>query len=630
MDEKFQTHEFFENEEIFRVLFDNSANGIFLVDPNTPKGEWPILLCNDSAAKMYGYAEKRSLIHRSFESLFNPRRELDPILPEIHAKEAFRLDANHSTIDGGVFPVSCDFRPVRVKGMALLVVTVSDTTMIVMLQEMIKKAQEAQEKFQTIFDNSPDGIVIIDPTQGIEKWPIEDCNQSFIEMNGYQNREELIGQDIRLVSQETAFPNDEKGNHRKAYYEHLQKEPLRGEETHRKKDGSTFPIKFSTCLVNLNGRERVLGIDRDTTEENILQRDMDDLRKDVGRTFHNFTGTLLQAQLAISASIKALDPDPFVEGNLPSMEFIWSQFTELRITFISNLNRILDSLESDFQKEALVEIDRVELKKMVTIVMEIENVIVEQRVPVIRRAANRVIDVLERIEKGRIRKELTRDAMSCAKQIEQLTCLVALHQIRDRIIDADYLVRDLRERIIKNTKANEDPSIFEFWDLVKDAIEGLSEYANYKGVAIRKHDLSNKAQVKVVRHDIVRAINNLLHNAIKYSWWRDQNAKPWISITCFLKEGKVYVEIRDFGVPIPREEIEKDLIFQLGYRGMLAGQRGRLGTGIGLSDSREMARRYKGEVTLTSRPAPQYADQDDISVPHIKTASLCLPIYKRY
>jgi PAS domain S-box-containing protein/putative nucleotidyltransferase with HDIG domain len=148
------------------------------------------------------------------------------------------------------------------------------------LEEMQTKIQEAESRFQVIFDNSPDGMVILNPTENAEgPWLIEDCNRSFCEMNGFE-RSELIGKDIRVVSNETAteveLPNKyhEKitggegtvKTHRRSYYQRLKKGAIRVEEVHQRKDGSTFLVQASSCLVILGGQERVLGIDRDITE----------------------------------------------------------------------------------------------------------------------------------------------------------------------------------------------------------------------------------------------------------------------------------------------------------------------------------------------------------------------------
>ena len=158
------------------------------------------------------------------------------------------------------------------------------------LEELQARVLETEDRFQTIFDNSPDGMVIINPSENAEgPWLIENCNRSFCEMNGFV-RSEIIGKDIRVVSNETATEvelpnkNHEKINggpgdgkaHRREYYQRLKQGPIRVEETHKRKDGSTFYIQSSSCLITLSGQERVLGIDRDITERKRAEQALSD------------------------------------------------------------------------------------------------------------------------------------------------------------------------------------------------------------------------------------------------------------------------------------------------------------------------------------------------------------------
>jgi len=120
---------------------------------------------------------------------------------------------------------------------------------------------ETQERFRRLFTASPDAILLIDPYDPNVPWPIIDCNEAACKMNGY-TREELIGQSIDILNI-TAGTADE----REAYLEHLRQKSVTSLETfHRHKDGHTFPIEVSTSLVTIQGREIVLGIDRDISE----------------------------------------------------------------------------------------------------------------------------------------------------------------------------------------------------------------------------------------------------------------------------------------------------------------------------------------------------------------------------
>ena len=125
----------------------------------------------------------------------------------------------------------------------------------------VEAVQESEDRFRVLFENSPDGIFLIDPHQPDGMWRLVDCNEVACRMNGY-TREELIGQPINLLDVGPAEPGGDI-----AFLERIRREgTVRAETLHRRKDGSIFPIEFSICFITLGGRELVLGIDRDVSE----------------------------------------------------------------------------------------------------------------------------------------------------------------------------------------------------------------------------------------------------------------------------------------------------------------------------------------------------------------------------
>ncbi len=128
-----------------------------------------------------------------------------------------------------------------------------------------KQAEEAlkerEQLFRSLFNASPDAIVLIDPHHPTVSWPIVDCNEASCLMNGY-TREEMIGHSIDVVNTREATPEE-----RKAYLKNLkQKGIVHDEFIHRHKDGHFFPVEDSSSLVTIGGHEFVLGINRDITE----------------------------------------------------------------------------------------------------------------------------------------------------------------------------------------------------------------------------------------------------------------------------------------------------------------------------------------------------------------------------
>ena len=121
---------------------------------------------------------------------------------------------------------------------------------------------ESENRFRALFSTSPDAILLFDHYSSETSWPIVDCNQAACRMNGY-SREELIGQSVNMLNIEDGTDEE-----RAAYLARLRREgSIQIEAFHRHKDGHIFSVEVSTSLFVFEGRELVLGIDRDNTEQ---------------------------------------------------------------------------------------------------------------------------------------------------------------------------------------------------------------------------------------------------------------------------------------------------------------------------------------------------------------------------
>ncbi|MEJ2150444.1 MAG: PAS domain S-box protein, partial [Chloroflexota bacterium] len=128
-------------------------------------------------------------------------------------------------------------------------------------------ARASEKRFRALYDLSPDGIVLIDPYDKKLSWPIVDCNPTYCTMNGYAY-EELVGQTIDILHPPPK-DLDERQAHlaeRALYLEHVRREgTVTTEAKHVHKSGKMIDIAISTRLVEVNGQELVMGIDRDIT-----------------------------------------------------------------------------------------------------------------------------------------------------------------------------------------------------------------------------------------------------------------------------------------------------------------------------------------------------------------------------
>ncbi|MCB0598353.1 MAG: HAMP domain-containing histidine kinase, partial [Phaeodactylibacter sp.] len=86
----------------------------------------------------------------------------------------------------------------------------------------------------------------------------------------------------------------------------------------------------------------------------------------------------------------------------------------------------------------------------------------------------------------------------------------------------------------------------------------------------------------------------------------------------------IYISIENWGVAITAEELDKGLIFKVGYRGVNSSDRRRPGTGLGLYDSLKVAEKHKGTLSIASKPSLGNS-REDYSNPFITTVTIQLP-----
>lgn len=93
---------------------------------------------------------------------------------------------------------------------------------------------------------------------------------------------------------------------------------------------------------------------------------------------------------------------------------------------------------------------------------------------------------------------------------------------------------------------------------------------------------------------VERIVANLVENAVRYT---DPHGQ--VTISCVAEASHVRISVRDSGVGIASEHLER--IFERFWRAD-ATRRSENGTGLGLAIARALARRHGGEITVTSRP----------------------------
>ena len=248
-----------QTEEKYKNIYQNAIEGIFQIDPN---GRF--MSANPSLARIHGYDSPEELM-----------RALDDIRsayvnPDDHTRLInllFEQDAVQNYVaqmyrkDRSVQWISVNVRLVRnTRGEPLYYEgTMMDVTERKLAEEGLA---ESEERYRTAIEHSNDPVAIIRGDK------VQYVNRRFVEIFGYDRREEVIGQSVSLF----VHPDDRDKvmaiNQRRHRGEAV---PSRYEYKGVTKDGKVIYIEVSAASIHYRGALENLVYLRDITERKVAE-----------------------------------------------------------------------------------------------------------------------------------------------------------------------------------------------------------------------------------------------------------------------------------------------------------------------------------------------------------------------
>lgn len=119
------------------------------------------------------------------------------------------------------------------------------------------------------------------------------------------------------------------------------------------------------------------------------------------------------------------------------------------------------------------------------------------------------------------------------------------------------------------------------------------------------------------------ALNNLVHNAVKYSFRGKADRPRFVKITGSPSGSHYDLTFENYGVGLLQEEIDQELLFQDGYQGKLSAGEYRTGSGKGLNFVKRVIDRHHGRIEVSSTPMSDL-DQPHRQ-PHLNRFTISLP-----
>ncbi|RPI76783.1 MAG: PAS domain-containing sensor histidine kinase, partial [Desulfobacteraceae bacterium] len=235
-----------QSEENYRQLFEMESDALFLIEKNSGR----ILDVNTSAATLYGYNKEELLelcdADLSVVPVSNGKsidQSLGPILVRLHRKKS-----------GTVFPVEITASHFDYQGEKVHLAAIRDISDRKRAEETLR---ESEERFRTIFENSSDGILIVDA----EAQKIFFSNETLCRMLQYDLEE------LKTLTLQAVHPSEDWPQIAGQFVKLVHKEIAVSREIPvKRKDGTLLYTDISAAAITINNKNYVSAFFRDITE----------------------------------------------------------------------------------------------------------------------------------------------------------------------------------------------------------------------------------------------------------------------------------------------------------------------------------------------------------------------------
>ena len=160
--------------------------------------------------------------------------------------------------------------------------------------------------------------------------------------------------------------------------------------------------------------------------------------------------------------------------------------------------------------------------------------------------------------------------------------------------------------------------------LVYEAKRVYEAEASRRGIDIRIYLKEAKEHpLEISRNHMQHALNNMIHNAVKYSFRSGYGRQRFVKVDGYPIKGHYVIEIKNYGVGILPEEIESGAIYRDGYQGQLTQGEYRTGSGKGLNFAHQVIQQHHGSIEVESLLLSDKIEAD--GEPHLTRFKVRLP-----
>jgi PAS domain S-box-containing protein len=293
---------FKDNPSMFRLLFERSADAIWLFDPQ----EGVFVDCNPAAVELMRAGTKEKLLRMRPEDLspaFQPdgtpsREKTTQLIALVEERGGQRFEWVARRFDGQEVPLEVLLTPIRTRGRSLHVVVSRDITERKRTEAALR---ESEQKFRELFEASSDAIQILDP----QERRIIDCNAATLIMVGGGDKDWFLKQPVDSLSPERQPDGRSSREAGKAWVERsISQGPQRFEWVGKRFTGEEFPVEVLLTAVRLGGRRMMVSVSRDISERKKTERELLELNQSLERRVAERTAALTTSEAQFRALVE--------------------------------------------------------------------------------------------------------------------------------------------------------------------------------------------------------------------------------------------------------------------------------------------------------------------------------------
>jgi len=567
-----------ESEEKFRTIAEQSSLGIVILQDGLVK------YSNNALSDITGYS--RDEISKWSQNEFTKKIHPDdlPIVIEHYQKKIKGDTSLSSNYSCRIFTKSNKIKWIEIRSKAIQYLgRIADFATFIDIteqREAERRIREAELRYRTTFEQSPDGIMILDPQ---ERRAIE-FNDPICNMLGY-TREEFAKLQIN------DYDATEDPEETKRHIENVLREGRDDFETKfRTKSGENRDVYVTAKVIELSGKMYLQSICRDITERKKAEE-----------------------KIANLAKFPSENPTPVLRVNNEG------------IIYTNKVGENLFNISKGSQLPIILKDDIIEVisnKKLKTIEREIDNKFYSFVITPVEGAAYVNIYGMDITERKQAERRLEHLISTVSHELRTpitviLMSLDYLKNHKDNITDKleqrlmdgitrnTSLLHKLAEDILMVSRIDEQRLELEMveynpLEIVNEILTLLEQKGNEKGISF---EIVIDENIRLLGDPkrIDQIFRIIIDNAIKYS---DIDSKIEISAINNYNKGKynskgikgALFQFKDYGIGIP----EKDMthLFERFFRSEQVKEIS--GTGLGLSIARELTHLHSGEIFVES------------------------------